>query len=603
MLKKIIYLIVSGSLLLSSCSLDREPLNGPTTGNFPASEEEAMAGLYAAYKGLSLLTIKETPFPTRINDCISDIGTYRADAGNQVKSMNSTLTSENSMVEKVYQYVYKVAGRVHLVLDNMDRLRDMIPEDRFNQIKAELLCIRAYYYDMGCQFYGDMPFIDHQLDLEDFAYPRMKREKVTERLLQDLDDELLDYLPVQWNPGTYGTTRIGRVTAYALKARIALNWGLWEEAARCAKKATTLAAGVYELEPLDCTFYATHADGEPSAANLFGFAGQTSKEWLWSAQYNRLINENFSCATYYEAARIHGGCSWLGPSQAMIDTFQCIDGKSIVESELYDWKNPWTNRDPRLDLFCLRPNTRLWGVQYDTDVRVEKVKDYNQSTTSKEVLISNADAVGNKSEYAANGSKGPGGYLWRKYSDRGMMGLVNGTKTEDDINSGIMRLAELLLIEAEANIEWDGGDLSIAEANINRVRARVNMPPVTDKTREGLRKALRYERKVELCNEGYRWFDVRRWKIAPKAVNGPMYAPGYSTVKTPDNYISNVKPTFDEDWVVTYDLSNTWDGKTGNLRVFQTMVFNPAKDYVWPVPYTELVTNPAIGLENQNPGY
>lgn len=87
------------------------------------------------------------------------------------------------------------------------------------------------------------------------------------------------------------------------------------------------------------------------------------------------------------------------------------------------------------------------------------------------MLISNADAVGNKSEYAANGSKGPGGYLWRKYSDKGMMGLVNGTKTEDDINAGIIRFAELLLIEAEANIEWDGGDLAIAEANINRVRA------------------------------------------------------------------------------------------------------------------------------------
>ena len=270
---------------------------------------------------------------------------------------------------------------------------------------------------------------------------------------------------------------------------------------------------------------------------------------------------------------------------------------------LYDWQNPWANRDPRLDLFCLRPDTRLWGVQYDTDVRVEKVKDYNQSTAGKEVLISNADAVGNKSEYAANGSKGPGGYLWRKYSDKGMMGLVNGTKTEDDINAGIIRFAELLLIEAEANIEWDGGDLAIAEANINRVRARVNMPPVTDRSREGLRKALRYERKAELCNEGFRWFDIRRWKIASKAVNGPMYAPGYSTVQNPGNYISNVKPSFDDDWVVTYDLSDTWDGKTGNLRVFQTMVFNPEKDYLWPIPYTELVTNPAIGVENQNPGY
>ena len=67
MLKKIIYLIVSGGLLLSGCSLDYEPLNGPSSGSFPASEEEAMAGLYAAYKGLANMTVKETPFPMRIN--------------------------------------------------------------------------------------------------------------------------------------------------------------------------------------------------------------------------------------------------------------------------------------------------------------------------------------------------------------------------------------------------------------------------------------------------------------------------------------------------------------------------------------------------------
>lgn len=87
MLKKIIYLIVSGGLLLSGCSLDYEPLNGPSSGSFPASEEEAMAGLYAAYKGLANMTVKETPFPMRINDCISDIGTYRTGAGNQIKAM------------------------------------------------------------------------------------------------------------------------------------------------------------------------------------------------------------------------------------------------------------------------------------------------------------------------------------------------------------------------------------------------------------------------------------------------------------------------------------------------------------------------------------
>lgn len=51
MLKKIIYLIVSGGLLLSGCSLDYEPLNGPSSGSFPASEEEAMQGFTPPTRG------------------------------------------------------------------------------------------------------------------------------------------------------------------------------------------------------------------------------------------------------------------------------------------------------------------------------------------------------------------------------------------------------------------------------------------------------------------------------------------------------------------------------------------------------------------------
>ena len=188
MLKKIIYLIVSGGLLLSGCSLDYEPLNGPSSGSFPASEEEAMAGLYAAYKGLANMTVKETPFPMRINDCISDIGTYRTGAGNQIKAMSSTLTADNTMCEKVYKTVYKIAGRVHLVLDNLDRLRGVIPEDRFNQIKAELLCIRAYYYDLGCQFYGDIPFSEAFQGRNNVLKPKFDTQKeVYTQLFADLD--------------------------------------------------------------------------------------------------------------------------------------------------------------------------------------------------------------------------------------------------------------------------------------------------------------------------------------------------------------------------------------------------------------------------------
>lgn len=52
---------------------------------------------------------------------------------------------------------------------------------------------------------------------------------------------------------------------------------------------------------------------------------------------------------------------------SMMDTFQCTDGKSIAESPLYDWQNPWKNRDPRLDLFCVRSGSRTMGIQFSTD--------------------------------------------------------------------------------------------------------------------------------------------------------------------------------------------------------------------------------------------
>lgn len=359
-----------------------------------------------------------------------------------------------------------------------------------------------------------------------------------------------------------------------------------------------LSDGVYELEPLDITYYATAADGEPSASNLFGFAGEKgSKEWMWAAQYNKLAAANIHAMTYTYSSRNANGASYFGPSQSLMDTFQCTDGKSIVESPLYDWSNPWANRDPRLDLYCMRSDTRVMGIGYDLNVTKSEVMDYN---TGK--MTNNNDVNGNKSEYGPNGKKGPGGYLWRKFVDRRyyVESEITGTKMEDELDCCLMRYATLLLIDAEANIEMEGGDLARARNDINTVRARVGMPGVKDNTQAGLRKALRYERKVELCAEGYRWFDIRRWGIAAKAVDGTVYAPGFSTKANPTNYISNAKPVIDDDWVVKYDGTTTWNGAKFNLRKLLTMIYTTGRDEVWPIPETEMETNP---LMKQNPGY
>lgn len=130
------------------------------------------------------------------------------------------------------------------------------------------------------------------------------------------------------------------------------------------------------------------------------------------------------------------------------------------------------------------------------------------------------------------------------------------------------------------------------------------MPPVEGSSREALRSALRYERKVELCAEGFRWFDIRRWKesdgktpVALKAINGPQYAPAY------EHTTSNAKPIIDENWTVTYDGVTTFDGKKFDARVHTERKFQLGKDELWPFPYSEMVTNPLIGTENNNPGY
>ncbi len=598
-MKKIKFIFISlAAAITLSCSLEKEPLNGPSTGLFPASGSEAESGLLAAYKNIANLIMQYEPTNIRWTDQLTDIGAIRNVLGEWQNFTKSTITSTSGTIEETYSRYYKGIGRIHLVLDNLGNLKGKITDEEYKIYKAELLCLRAYFYDLLCQFYGDVPFIDHSLSLEDYAYPRTPREDVIKRILADMDDELIEALPVKWG-AEWGHCRLGRVGAYALKARICLEWGYYEDAAKYADRALSLGDGIYSLTPLDCTYYADHKAGEPDPSPLFGFKGEkTSQEWIWGAQYDRLAASNVHAGIYTFASRVHNGAASGGPSMAMMDSFQCTDGLSIAESPLYKWTDPWANRDPRLDLYCLRSGARCMGIQFSIDPKDKTVRDYNANAD-----VVNNDVTGNKSEYGPNGKSGPGGYLWRKFADMTYYGSITGNSYEDELDVPIIRFAELLLIDAEANIEMEGGDLERARKQINRVRGRVNMPGVTSTDRATLRTALRYERKVELCCEGFRWFDIRRWKdadgksVAYKAVNGKQYAPAF------ERTTSNAKPFIDENWTVTYDGETTFGNEAFNARVHTERVFITGKDELWPFPNSEMTTNPLIGTENNNPGY
>lgn len=595
----IILLMIS---FLISCSLDRDYLNGPNASSFPSSKEEVESGVFGTYKGLTLIDAASTPFPG-IQDNASDIGASRINIANFTNQQQSKIAIDNAWVQKVYQNIYKTAARANLVLDGMAKLGNIdaeqgvetvLTEEEYNMYKAEALLIRSYVLEWGCQLYGDMPYLDHTLSIDD-TYTRSSREEVIDKILnQDLKDELLDYLPLRHDKNKYGSARLGRVGAYGLKARICLNWGFYEDAARYADKAIKLAeeAG-YQLQTYNTAYCGEdHTQGEPSATNLFGISGhKNSDEWIWALQFNSMISSNQHNSGYYSAPRPAGGCSYFSPTQAFIDAIQCKDGKSILESPLFNYQEPWKNRDPRLDLFCVRPGSRVLGLQFETNPSIQRIVNYNEGGN----LVTNSEGYGSKSEYGANGSKGPCGYLWRKYIDIAEYNANSnsfGTNSICVLNYPLMRLSELYLIRAEANIEL-GVNLDIAKSDIETIRFRAQMPALTSQDQSYLRSALRYERMVELCNEGFRWFDIRRWGIAADVVSGPLYAPALNGA------VSNAKPAIDANWCVKYN-GETFDGAAMNLRKFMNMSFDPIKDYLWPIPLAEIDGNPLI---TQNPGY
>lgn len=107
------------------------------------------------------------------------------------------------------------------------------------------------------------------------------------------------------------------------------------------------------------------------------------------------------------------------------------------------------------------------------------------------------------------------GYVW-KYSGIGLQSQVRNTVNEQDPNFIVYRMADLMLMKAEALIlmSSDTQSWSAALELINKIRVRANLPernPVLEEMSEAdMLELVLYERKMELAAEGKRWYDVLR---------------------------------------------------------------------------------------------
>lgn len=288
----------------------------------------------------------------------------------------------------------------------------------------------------------------------------------------------------------------------------------------------------------------------PAYKNLFTYAAESNSEVI--------LEKGFLVGTYshnvfqFMAPNSQkSSFTTYVPTKTYVDAFEMENGLAITDSASgYDPANPYTNRDPRLgySLFVqgdLLPNG--FGI-------------YRPTPGSGA-----PDAVG--STFLATST----GFNLEKY--------INSTDFVTPATSGLniilLRYAEILLTYAEAKIELNEIDASVYNAiNVVRQRQDVMMPVIIPgKTQAELREIVRNERIVELGFEGLRYFDLKRWRIAENVLNGKIFG-------------------------------MTYRNSSGNLITVEVPAiqnaFNPTRDYLWPIPFNEILLNPNL---TQNPGY
>ncbi|MFM1878069.1 MAG: hypothetical protein RLZZ241_935 [Bacteroidota bacterium] len=137
------------------------------------------------------------------------------------------------------------------------------------------------------------------------------------------------------------------------------------------------------------------------------------------------------------------------------------------------------------------------------------------------------------------GPYSPKKYIYYKSQEGSLTDASSWTRGYALMNYTIIRFADVLLMQAEAEVEL--GNLEAARTLVNRVRARaanstywVKKDGVNEAnyviseypagnaafaSQAAARNAVRFERKLELSGEGHRFFDLVRWGIAGSEIN------------------------------------------------------------------------------------
>lgn len=565
------YYIVLGlliSLITISCDLNRLPEDTMSPQNYFTTENELM--------------LWTNEFYNQFEDAEAITGQNADD--NIDNALGDLMMGQRSPFDEK-GWNWSMLRSINYYLQNSSNCKD---EKIRKQYDGVAYFFRAYFYFNKVKRYGDVPWYNQVLgstDDELLFKARDSRELIMDSVMRDLD-RAIELLPTGKS-----TERVTKWTALALKTRAALYEGTYQKYHGLGSANKYLEQAVQAgSEFINGNKYSLYTEGAEPYRSLFNDAAKsrnlTSEIILWkvhSTAANLMNSVQFNISNARQAF-----------TRRYVNHYLMADGTRFTDQagwETMQFVDEVKNRDPRLAQTMLTPGYIQTGATKPT---VNLMNSYT-------------------------------GYQPIKYvAEAAYDGANKGV-----INMPLFRTAEVYLNYAEAKAELGTITQNDLDISVNKLRNRAKMPDlnlntananvdplllsyypnVTQSNNTGVILEIRRERTIELVMEGFRQWDLLRWKEGAafgKSFEG-IYFPGVGT------YDMNGDGT--DDLMIYEGSAGAFTGKKLKLNSDiilsngasgvvvalpeQKLIWEENRDYLWPIPASERVLTKGILTQNQ----
>lgn len=497
---KKIFIFLLGVGLFSSCEkfLDTESFDKKNTGNFPVTVEDAQSMLNGIYSSLNAAVSEPQHSHFFMAELASD---DRFGGGGEndrdMQALDHLMNTQPDRFLSFWTARYQGIFRANTALETLEQVEGWSDQEQYNQVLGEVYFLRALYYFELSQLFGEVPLV---LDTEVTNIPKSPAEDTYAIIAEDLKSaiELMRSTP-------YSQITAGHATkwaAQALMARVFLFYcGVYNQSElplasggsvsqaevitwledAISNSGHDLVDDFRNLWPYANEF--TKADYPFAQEHDLSYAGDGNKETVFAVKFGTLVDWGDQYILgYSNQYLLHFG---LRSSNGMESTFPFGQGWGAgpVNRDLWDqWRAAEPN-DIRRSGSVINVDTDVENYVYGADSQMEETGLWQK----KYMPITAFDDGKLLPSYAILADAAPA--------------ELQLAHTQDLV---LIRFADVLLMHAE---------LAENAASMNRVRARVGLPPVAYSLQ-----AIKNERRWELAFEGLRYFDLMRWQDAANAL-------------------------------------------------------------------------------------